>query len=626
MSATTTEILQEGRYRIQEETPLAGSGTMHDAYDTVRDTKVIVKEIPVKVGKVMTASQQELLKLSFANQAKILTEINHDALLNVRDYFTELGRQYLVMEHVEGDDLKALLERNRSPFDIADVLSWADQMLDSLNYLHTFQPPIIHRQIRPENIRLMPNGKIKLLAFGMADGMETRLSADERDPSAIKYSPLEQIWEGLDSASQKVISASYSERSAKMLKDPADARSDIYSLGATLYHLITGREPLDALERSIELLDGKGDPLPPPSDLESAVAPEVSDVIMRAMQIKREDRFDSAVFMRQVLRTAQIRVKERQADGREYSPAPAEPPPAVHNTEAENIRRQLREAEERRAESERKAVAEQSFAPVAQPEPRPAAPRSIHETVEPNLNIGAIDSFPQVAVEPKALSEDDLLELLLPTESKPEEPVDFNPEISFANLIPEIEHEEEELSHSEAADRPHLPTSPANDVVHAYGAESAVYQKTGDAEDIFSSHTAPSSSSRGIMMAAGGAIVLIIAVIAGWALLGSSPAPEPQPVPAAVAVAPEQQISEPQPSPEQPSLTADAALTETQTAPNAALPAQPEPQAGVPTEQRATRVEAPRADPKAAAPAPRPAKQAPSKEAKKLTVEDLLND
>ncbi|MGI8811729.1 MAG: serine/threonine protein kinase [Pyrinomonadaceae bacterium] len=312
----TNELLQEGRYRINQETPLEDSGMIYDAYDTVRNTDVVVKEIAVRLSRVTTMSQQESLKVNFANQAKILTTIEHDSLLQVHDYFSEIGRQYLVMESVDGDDLAALSERDKNAFVVSDIVDWTDQLLDALNYLHTFHPPIIHRNVRPQNIKLSSNGRIKLLAFGLDDGAEQNLTTTLHDPSstAVNYSPLELIWDGLDPASQKVILNSYDERSERQLKEPADPRSDIYSLGATLYHLVTGRIPVDPLERSIELLDGNADPLKAPHKVDPSIPNELSEVLMRALEIKRENRFDSALIMRQVVRTAMVRVQEREEE------------------------------------------------------------------------------------------------------------------------------------------------------------------------------------------------------------------------------------------------------------------------------------------------------------------------
>lgn len=309
------QLLREGRYRIDHQFASNGTSAVYDAYDTVRNTNVLVKEINVRLNRVMTSSQQEQLKLAFANQARALTEIKHEALLHLHDFFSEIDRQYLVLEAIEGQELSDVIETRDVRYSLTDMLGWADQILDGLSYLHRFNPAIIHKNIKPDHIKLTAENKVKLLAFGLADGSDTKISTNivaDLSKQEICYSPLEQIWGDLDAASQKVITNSYDERSEKSLLEPLDSRSDIYSFGATFYHLLTGRKPVDALERSIEMLDGKHDPLTPPHELKASIPPEVSDVIMKSMEVRREDRFDSAAILRQILRTAMIRAKERE--------------------------------------------------------------------------------------------------------------------------------------------------------------------------------------------------------------------------------------------------------------------------------------------------------------------------
>jgi serine/threonine protein kinase len=378
----TLELLQEGRYRIEQPLAENSNGSVYQAYDTVRNSNVVVKEIVVRLNKVTTLSQQENMKSAFANQAKVLTSIRHDSLLQVEDYFSEVGRQYLVLENVDGDDFQKLLEQNKRPFDVKDIVAWADQLLDGLHYLHNFNPPVIHKNLRPSNVRLTVEGKVKLFAYGLSDGSDSRLTTnlvdDASEATVLNYSPLELIWDGLDAASQKVIVNNYDDRSERVLKEPADARSDIYSLGATLYYLLTAKMPVDPLERSIELLEGNQDPLKAPNKVDARIPVEVSDVVMRAMEIKRENRFDSAVIMRQVLRTAVVRVKERESvESRELEEAAEDLRFAEKVREdqiqklvqqksrqieeeklkqAEQLQQKLREAEEQRILAEKRAA------------------------------------------------------------------------------------------------------------------------------------------------------------------------------------------------------------------------------------------------------------------------------
>jgi serine/threonine protein kinase len=298
------EITQTGRYRKIEE-PRNG-GSVYEAYDSVLETNVVLREIPVRLGKITSLGQQEAIRDAFSEEAKVFTAIKHESIQRVLDFFSDLDRHCLIMESIPGSDLGELLEKKRGAFPLHDIMNWADQLLDALHYLHTYAPPVFHRNVKPQNLKLTPGGKIKLLACSFTKDTDAPTGSD------LNYLSLEQIWNGLDPASQKVITNSYDERSEKLLRQPADARSDIYSVGATLYHLITGCVPIDPLERSIDTLDGKTDPLRSAYALDPGVPPEISEVLMRAMEIKRENRYDSAVIMRQVLRTALVRVKERE--------------------------------------------------------------------------------------------------------------------------------------------------------------------------------------------------------------------------------------------------------------------------------------------------------------------------
>lgn len=356
------EITRTGRYRKVEESHNGGSA--YEAYDNVRESVVVIREIPIQLNKVTSVSRQEARRSSFSDEAMMMASLDYPSVQRVLDHYSEVDRHCLVMEPVSGSDLADLLARKRGAFPLHDIMGWAGQLLDAAHFLHTFAPPVYHRGIRPQNIKLTPEGSIKLLVCS--------LSVDEHEPrgTEINYLPLEQIWVGLDPASQKVITNSYDERSEKLLMQPADARSDVYSIGATLYHLITGCLPTDPLERSIDMLEGKADPLRSPFMLDAGVPPEISDVIMRAMEIKRENRYDSAVIMRQVLRTSLVRVKEREAVesvkqeemNASWEASLAEEMKAEEARRQEDQRQQAIEAERARAEEERRRVEQQQLA------------------------------------------------------------------------------------------------------------------------------------------------------------------------------------------------------------------------------------------------------------------------
>lgn len=324
------EVLQPERSRITNRFEQKADGAGEEARGNVIDANLPLKVIPFKLKKAETAAPAETL-----------------------DYFSENNCRQQPSEAVNEDDLGALLERKKSPFALADVIDWADQLLSALHDLHTRTPPIFHLEIKPQNIKLTADGKIKLLAFGTDENpkaVNVAVTNENSDHAALHYSPLEQIWSGLDRASQNVIANSYDETSEKILNQPADARTDIYRLGATLYHLMTARQPIDALERSIDVLEGKSDPLPPPHRINPQIPPEISRVVVKAMEIKRENRFFSAIVMRQVLRTAVLRAKERHLE--QPKREREETARKIQLAEQQKIERERQTAEQKRIEVE----------------------------------------------------------------------------------------------------------------------------------------------------------------------------------------------------------------------------------------------------------------------------------
>lgn len=374
------EVLRQGRYRITQKLGQDAVGAGYEAFDNVLQTSVLLKEIFVDLKKTAGLTQTEMREIGFCS-AKILTEVKHESLAGVSDYFSEVDREYLVLEVADGDNLSELLEKNKKPFALSEVINWADRLLGAIQYLHTRQPPIFHRDIKPQNIKLTFGGKIKLLVFDVSKKTDaqadTTIMSQMFDRAALPYSPLELIWGRLDRASQNVITNSYDEQSERILNLPPDARSDVYSLGATLYHLLTARIPIDALERSIDILEGKADPLPAASRLNRKIPPEISCVLMKALEIKRENRFNSAPVMRRALRSAVARVAEREAEEAKKQEDILEIPfsepnktnsktrpveaerlkiEAEQKQQTESIKKQLRESEARRLKAEQRAA------------------------------------------------------------------------------------------------------------------------------------------------------------------------------------------------------------------------------------------------------------------------------
>src|SRR5437764_379302 len=266
----------QGRYRIVRQLGQGGMGAVYEAVDERLDTIVALKE---------TFFVEEKLRKQFEREARLLARLHHQALPRVSDHFNEGEGQFLVMQYIAGEDLAAMLAQSNGPFPEEEVLRWADQLCDALDYLHTQDPQIIHRDIKPQNLKLTARGQIVLLDFGLAKGSVGPLTAVTTSASIFgytpNYAPLEQI-QGKGT----------------------DPRSDIYSLSATLFHLLTNLKPPDALSRAGAVVNGLPDPLPLANYVRPDVSPAVANVLSKAMSQKRDDRFPSANAMRDALRLA----------------------------------------------------------------------------------------------------------------------------------------------------------------------------------------------------------------------------------------------------------------------------------------------------------------------------------
>src|ERR1041385_8493880 len=253
----------QGRYRIVRQLGQGGMGAVYEAVDERLDTVVALKE---------TFFADEKLRKQFEREARLLARLHHQALPRVSDHFNEGECQLLVMQYIAGEDLAAMLAEKNGPFPEDEVVRWADQLCDALDYLHTQDPQIIHRDIKPQNLKLTGRGQIVLLDFGLAKGSAGQMTAVTTSASIFgytpNYAPLEQV-QGMGT----------------------DTRSDIYALGATLYHLVTNVKPPDALSRAAAMVNGQEDPLLPASEVCPGVGAGLANILAKSMSQKRDDRF-----------------------------------------------------------------------------------------------------------------------------------------------------------------------------------------------------------------------------------------------------------------------------------------------------------------------------------------------
>ncbi|MBA3440063.1 MAG: serine/threonine protein kinase [Pyrinomonadaceae bacterium] len=282
------DTLLQNRYRLIQELGRGGMGAVYEATDQRLKRRVALKESRVKTDD---------LKRAFEREARLLANLNHPLIPRVIDHFSEGDGQYLVMDFLPGDDLGKMLRKRKRPFTVAQVLYWANDLLDVLEYLHTNVPPIIHKDIKPANLKLNQKGKAVLLDFGLAKGSAGEMvtvAGDITVPGySLHYAPLEQI-QG----------------------STTTPRSDLYALAATLYHLLTGNHPLDALTRAAAFFNNEKDPLPPILEITPKAPARLASVLMQALRLKPAERPASASAMRASL----------QSGTNEHQPAMREEP------------------------------------------------------------------------------------------------------------------------------------------------------------------------------------------------------------------------------------------------------------------------------------------------------------
>jgi serine/threonine-protein kinase len=264
---TPGEILHD-RYRIERVIGRGGSGSVYLA----QDLRLEGRQCALKELEYDLSWSEDLLneaRAQFSREATILARLDHPNLPKVSDFFSIENRDYLVMDFVAGQDLRSLMLQARQAGTFLpeeQVLAWAAQLGSALHYLHTQDPPILHRDIKPSNLKLASSGVLKLVDFGLvktAAPGEVTITIIQGQGTAL-YTPLEQM--GGDNGH-------------------TDPRSDVFSFGATLYHLLTNQPPTDVRDRFLN--EGA---LIGPRQINPAISPRVERAVLWAMELHPDDR------------------------------------------------------------------------------------------------------------------------------------------------------------------------------------------------------------------------------------------------------------------------------------------------------------------------------------------------
>jgi len=258
----------QAQYQVKR---LVGGGGMAWVYQVERlhensNSLWALKELRPQTQDPDTQAHAKQL---FTQEATILSQLNHPNLPQVIDFFEDQGRAYLVMEFIWGESLEKRIEKARSPLMEREVLQWAVQVCDVLNYLHTRQPPIIFRDLKPSNVMVNNAGVVKLVDFGIARTYKEDKLQDTIALGSENYAAPEQWGQA-----------------------QTDPRSDIYGLGATMYHLLANMPPSPAF------LPSEPAPL---NTLNGAVSSETVQIVSKAMARERSDRYSSAQEMKTIL-------------------------------------------------------------------------------------------------------------------------------------------------------------------------------------------------------------------------------------------------------------------------------------------------------------------------------------
>jgi serine/threonine-protein kinase len=259
-----------GNYKIESKLGEGGMGAVYKGVDTMLD-----REVAIKALRPELTSQAAVVE-RFRSEAVTLAKLHHPNIATLYSLFRHGDELYMVLEYVRGETLDSILQK-RGALPSGEVIPVFCQILDGINHAHEYG--IVHRDIKPANMMLTEKGTLKVLDFGIARLLgSNRMTRAGSIIGTLEYMAPEQV-----------------------KGNETDARTDIYALGMMLYEVLTGRAPFDT-DNEFELMQLQTEAMPPaPRSINSSISEEVEAAIMRAIQKKPEDRFQTAGDFRESL-------------------------------------------------------------------------------------------------------------------------------------------------------------------------------------------------------------------------------------------------------------------------------------------------------------------------------------
>lgn len=262
MSPLPPGSIVNNRYCVKKVLGEGAMSTVHLVIDNESPGMMLaLKEM--KEELISDGEREEALAL-FQQEAELLLTLSHEGLPSVTDFFSEERCHYIVMEFVPGNTLQAVLDSRKSPCSVEELIPIIEQILDILDYLHHQNPPVIFRDLKPSNIMVTPQGKVKLIDFGIARNFKPGKDRDTHIMGTPGFSAPEQYGKG-----------------------QTDPRSDIYSLGATIYYLLTME---DVTQFSFNF--------PSATEFNEKIPFWMANLILKCLQNPPGSRFHSAIEMK----------------------------------------------------------------------------------------------------------------------------------------------------------------------------------------------------------------------------------------------------------------------------------------------------------------------------------------